>query len=349
MQNQIKKFLFLFYLFFSVVSFSQTHKLISISQKIDLLLKTKAIRPFNGNIIIAKNGKIKYSKTLGYADFEKKTPLNLKNQFVIGSISKQITAVLVLQELDKKHLNLNDPISKYLKELKQGWADSISIHQLLNHTSGIVDLNKPLAFKPGTQFSYSGEGYKLLGEIVEKTSGITFAILLKKLFIKCKMTGSTDPSSNNKNNLVNGYSRQADQTIKLEKETFESNILAAGLMISTVEDLISWNDKLHHGKLLSKESYKKMTTASSIRNHPIFGEVGYGYGIQINEKNGILELGHGGYVPGFVSINFYYPKNNISLIILENIDWKDDNFKETFFFEEEVRKMLRNDILMHSK
>ncbi len=341
MQNHIKKSFFLICLFFNNISFSQTDKFTGISQRLDSLLKTNTIRPFNGEIIITEKGKKIYSQSLGYADFEKKIPLKLKNQFVIGSISKQITAVLILREFDKKHLNLNDPISKYLKELKQSWADSVSIHQLLNHTSGIVDLNQPLAFKPGTKFSYSGDGYKLLGEIVERTSGNTFAVLLKKLFNKCKMTGSTDPGSNNKKNLVTGYSRQSDQTVKVEKETFTNNIVAAGLMISTVEDLILWNDNLHHGKLLSKESYKKMTTASSIRNHPIYGEVGYGYGIQINEKNGILELGHVGYVPGFVSINFYYPKDNIGLIMLENIDWKDDNFKETFCFEEDVRRMVR--------
>lgn len=137
--------------FISIASFGQSNFV----AEIDSLIKSTSPRTFNGALLIAQDGEIKYAKTYGFADLDRKIPLNMNDQFIIGSISKQTTAVLVLQELDKGHLSLHEPLSKYLPDLKKDWADSVTIHHLLNHTSGIVGLDQPLAFRQGTQFSYS--------------------------------------------------------------------------------------------------------------------------------------------------------------------------------------------------
>ena len=133
----------LFSLFFintTIVTFGQQ---VDIKKQIDSLISIKTKKPFNGVILISQKGKTKYSKLYGYSDIDKKEPLKQNDQFVIGSISKQFTAVLVLREFDKGNLDLFTPIHKYLPELTQSWADTVTIHHLLVHMHGISDLNKP--------------------------------------------------------------------------------------------------------------------------------------------------------------------------------------------------------------
>lgn len=123
--------------------------------RIDSLLSNATTDSFNGIIVISEKGNIKYSKILGYSDLDKKRPLDKHSQFVIGSISKQFTAVMVLQELEKGHLDLFTPIGRYLPELKQPWTDTVTIHHLLTHMHGVADIDRPALFKAGTRFDYS--------------------------------------------------------------------------------------------------------------------------------------------------------------------------------------------------
>ncbi|MFA6277383.1 MAG: serine hydrolase domain-containing protein, partial [Pedobacter sp.] len=152
------------------------------SSKIDSLIQTTNPRGFNGVILITQNGKIKYSKISGYSDVEKKVKLTLKDNFRIQSNSKQITAVLILKEVEKGNLSLNKSIKTYLPYLKQPWADTVTVHQLLNMSAGIVNLDKPLAFKPGTDFYYSNPAYGLLGQLIEKVTGKKYSEAANNLF-----------------------------------------------------------------------------------------------------------------------------------------------------------------------
>ena len=124
------------------------------SAKIDSLIQTKQPITFNGVILITKKGKPQYSKAFGLKDLQTKLPLTMNDQFEIMSNSKQITSVLLLKEVEKGKVDLDSPIKKYLPYLKQSWADSVTVHQLLNHTHGISDIEKSLLFKPGTDFKY---------------------------------------------------------------------------------------------------------------------------------------------------------------------------------------------------
>ena len=119
---------------------------------IDSLINKKSIRPFNGVILVHRKGKVVYSSQKGYSDIEKKIALSDNDRFVIGSVSKQITAVMILKEFEKGRVELDKPIKNYLPELTQGWADSVTIHDLLCHTHGIVDMNKPSVFPNGENF-----------------------------------------------------------------------------------------------------------------------------------------------------------------------------------------------------
>jgi CubicO group peptidase (beta-lactamase class C family) len=116
--------------------------------------------------------------------------------------------------------------------------------------------------------------------------------------------------------------------------------IPSGGMISTARDLLLWNKNLHGGKLLSNKSYDLMTTASSHREHFIFGKVDYGYGLQIDRKGKTLEIGHSGYATGFASMNFYYPETKTSLIVLENIAWDANNLQDTFKHHMDIRTIV---------
>lgn len=145
------------------------------TKKIDSLIEIKSPRKFNGVVLITKNDKVKYFKAYGVANSNTKVPLKLDDQFEIMSNTKQVTAVLLLKEVEKGNVDLQAPIKKYLPSLTRPWADSVTVHQLLNHTHGIIDIEKPLAFKPGTDFKYGNLSYILLGKIIENTSHKKYA------------------------------------------------------------------------------------------------------------------------------------------------------------------------------
>ena len=312
--------------------------------RIDSLIEANTKRFFNGIILVSQNGKVTYSKVRGFADLESKTPLIIDNQFVIGSISKQMTAVVVLREVEKGLIDLHVPVKKYLPNMPQTWLDSITVHQLLNHTSGVTDWDKTLKFKPSTDFSYSNIGYELLAKIAENVTKKSYATLTNEIFKICKMEHSMSPKLNRHKSLVNSYVEDSTGKVKPVEGLLINLGIPSGGMISTAGDLLLWNKNLHGGKLLSQKSYDQMTTASSHRDHFIFGKVDYGYGLQIDPKGKTLEIGHSGYATGFASLNFYYPATKTSLIVLENIAWDADNFKDTFKHHVDIRVILSGGI-----
>jgi D-alanyl-D-alanine carboxypeptidase len=339
-------FITLLFVLVSHHSFSQK-KEDGYNHKIDSLIFSKTAKPFNGIILISENEKASYVKILGFSDLEKKTPLQINNQFVIGSISKQITAVLVLQEFEKGHLKLNEPIRTYLPKLTQKWADTVTVHHLLTHMHGIVALDQPTAFKVGTQFnySYSNTGYDLLSKITEQTSGKSFAELSRELFRKCEMKNTFHPDTKEYKSLVKGYTEKENGRIEFEENSFR-NAAAAGSFVSTAPDLILWNKSLHGGKLLKATTFKLMTTRQegAIRQHPLSGVTDYGYGITVDTKDEILQLGQTGFAPGFASMNFYFPETKTSVVVLENIAYDTNDLKNTFFYHTTILRMIRQEI-----
>jgi CubicO group peptidase (beta-lactamase class C family) len=338
----MKYILLLIFLKSTILTFGQES---IISGQIDSLISTKTTKPFNGVILISQKGKTKYSKTFGYSDIDKKKSLKLNDQFVIGSISKQFTAVLVLREFDKGNIDLFVSIRQYLPELTQSWADTVTIHHLLTHLHGITQLDKPTTFKVGTQYSYSQIGYDLLSKIVERTSGKSFAELSKNLFEECGMKNTFHPDIKGYNNLVIGYTENDNGKIEFETETFQ-NYVAAGSFISNAEDLNIWNKYFYSGKLLKRKTMKMVETKQNgaVRNHPIFGITEYGYGITVDSKENILQFGQTGFAPGFISMNFYFPKTKTSVIVLENVAYETDDLKKTFYYHTGILKIIRNNI-----
>ncbi|WP_255079748.1 serine hydrolase domain-containing protein [Lacihabitans sp. CCS-44] len=333
----MKRIIILVFSFLANIAFAQTH----LQSKIDSLLNLKQPRSFNGVVSVSQNGKTVYQKAVGIAKSKNYELLKPNSKFVLLSNSKQITAVLVLREVDKGRIDLEKNIKTYLPNYPQKWADSVSVHQLLNHTSGIGNFEKQLATKPGTTFKYTDLNYILLGKIVESVSRNTYEKAVNDLFMVSGMKNSGYPNRLIQNELVSGF-HFSENKEEITKYIIPKDRIPAAGLISTVADLAIWNEKLHDGKLLKPETYQKMISYNILSQHNVFGEkaIGYGYGIRVNDKSEITEFGHTGIVPeqGFTSVNLYYPKTKTSIIVLENQCF--DDFSISYFFEAGVRKIV---------
>lgn len=323
------------------------------SAKIDSLIQLTNPRNFNGIVLITQKGKIKYSKAFGYSDIEKKTPLTLKDNFRIQSNTKQITAVLILKEVEKGKIDLEKPIKKYLPDLQQTWADTVTVHQLLNMSSGIVSLEKPLLFKPGTDFYYSNPAYGLLGRLIEKVTAKKYTEVANSLFKDLGMKNTYCYEMNKDNpNLINGYWQTKDsiEVVNFKNLNFNdeswSNFVPTGGIISNVTDLNIWDTKLHKGKILQTKSYNAMTNSTVIESDLTFSETksNYGYGVNINREKPYKYIGHAGRGIGFVSLKFYLPEKDLDVIILENIYNRDINI--VYYFEKSIRQIIMNSTLV---
>ncbi|OWK74593.1 serine hydrolase [Flavobacteriaceae bacterium JJC] len=310
-----------------------------LAQQIDSVFsKTK----FNGSISVVQNGEKLYERENGLEDFKTEAKLDSNSVFAIGSVSKQFTAVMILMLEDQGKLNNNDKISKFLPEFQNKQFESITVHQLLNHTSGISDLGNGLHSKPGKVFNYSNKGYRFLGEIIEKASGKSYGENAEELFGKAGMLHSSTANVFNGNHFAGAYLGNSSRFERIEnmpKRLSNKEIsVAAGGVLSTVNDLHRWNTSLYSGKILKPETLKKFLQKSSENHHAILGKVGYGYGIMINERKPSSYF-HSGYVKGSPSLNIYYPETRTSVVILSNIADESKGKNGFFVPHKEVKKV----------
>lgn len=310
----------------------------TLSENIDALLKKNQ---FNGTILITKENQSIYQKAIGFSDLLNRVPLTVNDQFFIGSISKQITAVLILKEIENGRISLDAKIGDYLKQINQPWAREITIHHLLTHTHGIVDLNESLAFKQGTKFQYSQLGYGLLGDVLEAVTNSAFEKIATDFFANIGLKDTFHPANKNYTNLVKGYIEGKGGYLQFAKNSLVEYVPAGGF-IATVQDLNQWNQLLYAGKLVSKETLALMQTKYATRQHPIFGEIDYGYGLLFKDGQQNIEVGALGYVQGFPAACYYYPKSKINVLILANTALDLDNFKNTFKVHTEIMSLVRN-------
>jgi CubicO group peptidase (beta-lactamase class C family) len=334
------------FLFSNCNSFAQ--KKDNYALQIDSIIKVTEPK-FNGVVLITHNGKTLYSKAQGFTNFETKKPLKIDSQFEIMSNSKQVAAVLILLEVEKGKIDLQSPIKKYLPELKQSWTDSITVHQLLNHTHGIVDFQKPLAFKPGTDFKYGNNSYILLTKIIENTTKKSYSEVAEALFKKLKMTNTFCYSKDKAQNVVSGHLNSNGTFEVMQKHQITPESLGADGVVSTVNDLAIWNNNLHKGKIVKPEIYQLILKYNTLSQHNVFGKEkeGYGYGIRIIEKEAVKYIGHTGLGDGFSAVNLYFPKSDVSLIVLEN--QMNENPDLFYASEIKIKNILFKSDLLHPK
>jgi D-alanyl-D-alanine carboxypeptidase len=298
---------------------------------------------FRGDVLVGIDGKIVFEKAYGMGDEEWSANNTVHTKFRIASLTKQFTAACILLLQERGRLNVHDPMSRYLSGLPEAWQE-ITIHQLLTHTSGIPNsanssenaksdrtgatpeqliapvADKPLDFTPGTNWKYSNTGYVLLGMIVEKISGQTYADFLKSnIFEPLRMRDSGyDRARDIIKERASGYDIIDGHIVNADFVDMSVPFSAGGIY-STVEDMYRWNEALaQNGKLLSADSLKQMFTEYPEATHE--GQH-YGYGVVISRlKFGRLLYYHGGGVEGFTSVIQRYPNDRACIVILSNLD-----------------------------
>ncbi len=291
------------------------------------------VKEFNGTVLVMQQGKAIYKKSFGMADREWNVPNTANTKFRIGSVTKQFTAVCILLLAEQGKLSVDDQLNKYIPDYPKG--DSITIHMLLNHTSGIknyTDLpefwpkailplstdsmialfkNKPLDFSPGTNWNYSNSGYFLLGVIVEKASGKKFTAYLTENIIQ--KVGLKNTSMDRLDSVLafraKGYDKNRQGVWQQAMFISMEGPYSAGAMVSTVEDLYLWTKALHNNQVLTSSSTQKMVTP--YKNN-------YGYGIGIDSLKTHKRVSHSGGIPGFSSYLAYFPTDEICVVAISN-------------------------------
>ena len=298
---------------------------------------------FCGSVLVAKNGVPILNKGYGMANYELNVPNTPKTVFHIASITKQFTAMAIMQLQERGKLNVNDSMSKYLEKCPAAWQ-AITIHHLLTHTSGIpnvssipdwdekhafqpyshaevIDLVRglPLQFSPGEKFKYSNSGYHLLGLIIEKVSGMSYYDFLQEnIFtpLEMKHTGAPYPREKYMNrphlvmNRASGYYWSLNSFINAH---YENPLIpySSGSLHSTTEDLLLYDKALYTTKLVSQKSLDAMTTP--------FKKAGYGWE-HIAQKFNRTIIGHAGSGNGFSTYLMRVPSERVTIIILSNSD-----------------------------
>jgi len=311
-------------------------------RKIDSLIQSefKETNGPGGVFLIAKKGKPVYEKAFGMANLELDAKLNTNNVFQIGSMTKQFTAIAILILEEQGKLKTSDHVSKYIPSYPNG--DKITIHHLLTHTSGIKDFTKikalqdiaqkemtpeqmvdffkndPVDFAPGEKFEYNNSGYVVLGYIIELASGETYEDFIKKnIFDKAGMTNSYYASDRKIiKNRAFGYHKKSTGYVNKTVINF-SVPFSSGSLMSTLDDMLKWQNALNKNLLLSSKEETKAFTKYKLNNGQ---EIEYGYGWHLKNINGIPTREHGGSIFGFKSMAVYIPSEDIYVLGFSNCD-----------------------------
>lgn len=312
--------------------------------------------PFNGVMLVTKNGKVLLKKAYGFSDKDKNINLTTDSRFLIGSVSKQFTAMLVMQQVENGTIALDKTINDYLPYFPKDKGKELTIHRLLSHTSGLPHyeglrrLNIPLNTfikeaitvksyaqiigkmdlinKPGTQFYYSSMNYVLLGAILEQVSGQSFSQLLQEKIAKPLKLNNTGFADNDyvENHVAKGYTFREGGFFEslffdVKGEYKESKFRHQSTAYTT-GGMHSTVDDLY----LWTEAIKQNKILSKAMTDKMFTPNlgGYGYGWFINHETmirfnpSIQLISHGGSLEGYSS-NVALYKDGTTVIYLANV------------------------------
>ena len=317
------------------------------AEEVDKLLKLyQEYGKFNGSALVAEQGKVVYKSGIGMANMEWDIENTTDTKHRLGSITKQFTAMLILQLAAEGKLDLHASISEYLPDYPNDHDPQITTHHLLTHTSGIPNYtsfpgffneqsrdpytpdefikkfeDKQLDFTPGEKFNYSNSGYFLLGVIIEKVSGNTYELMLReKIFTPLNMNDSGyDHHGEILKNRATGYEKRGQEYVN--SNYIDMSIpYAAGSLYATVEDLYLWDQALYTNKLLPKK-YMELYFKPYI---PAFGSSSYAYGWGVgmdaigNTTDSIYTISHGGGINGFNTNISRSPSDKTLIVLLNN-------------------------------
>ena len=351
-------FTILFFISVSSIAIAQHQdQATTLYHSIDHYLESGTKNGFAGAVTVIKHGNILINKGYGLANKTTQTLNNPNTIFDIGSNTKQFTATAIVKLIEMGKINENNPLSLFFKNLPTD-KQNITIHQLLTHTSGFTetignDFDKisskqffdtlfasKLLFHPGKKYAYSNAGYSILGKIIELVSGLEYEVFLSRyLFIPAgmKQTGYLLPEWDTQQ-ISSSYNRgileDESPILKYQKNgTISWHLKANGGINSTQNDMILWYNALKSNKIISKESFKKMTTPYA--DYPN-GSLSYGYGWTIRFLEGdVKRIAHNGSNGAYAHALIWLPEKDIYIVYATNA-----NSEKVEYIAYEIVKML---------
>ncbi len=294
-----------------------------------------AMGSFSGAVLVARDGEILYRRGFGYADRSREIANDPESLFPIGDITSQFTASLILQLQDRELLSVQDPVCAHLDRCPEAWQ-SITIHQLLTHQSGIPEYtnqhdfdtyrttpatpielmghfsDRSLLFEPGLSWKYSCSDYVVLGAVIEALTGQSYGDAVRDnitaplgLLDTIYRLNATSPTL--------GYARRTDEPVVPDDTSV--GYAALGLS-STVDDLFYWVQALEAHSLLSVDSQTQMFAP----HVSIPGGSGwaFGYGSVVGLELNRPAVESAGLVNGFASALTWFTEDHIVIVVLAN-------------------------------
>jgi CubicO group peptidase (beta-lactamase class C family) len=303
--------------------------------RMDQVIQSYVPARFMGTVLVARGDAVVLSKAYGVANLEWNIPNTPATKFRLGSLTKQFTAASILLLEERGKLKVDEPVKTYLPDAPAAW-DKITIFNLLTHSSGIPNFtsfpdyaatqafatpvekivarfrDKPLDFAPGEKMSYSNSGYVLLGYLIERITGGSYATFVQdNIFTPLGMKESGyDSNSAVILRRASGYA--PSPTGPVNAGFIHMSIPhAAGALYSTTDDLLKWQQGLYGARVVSAASLQKMTT-------PFKGD--YAFGLVVRTVNGRKIIAHGGGIEGFNTSLSYSPDDKLTIVVLSNIN-----------------------------
>lgn len=295
-------------------------------------------------ILVVDDGEVVFRRAYGMADVELGVALEADMVFRLGSITKQFTAAAILLLAEEGKLSIDDPLTLHMPDYPVE-NEVPTIEHLLTHTSGIFsytaipgymqttvrqDLttdelvaefqDRPVEFAPGERWNYSNSGYVLLGAIIERASGQSYADFVRqRIFEPLGMADSHYGGRAIIPRRVSGYGRSPDGWINAAFLSM-TQPHGAGALLSTVDDMAKWDAALHGGGLLAPESYEAMTNRYRLNDGT---EADYGYGFSLSTLRGRQVIQHGGGIFGFNTFAVRVPEEDLFVVVLSNAAGRD--------------------------
>jgi CubicO group peptidase (beta-lactamase class C family) len=308
---------------------------------------------FNGNVLVARNGKIAYQKSFGQSNFYTNETLNDSSLFDLASVSKAFTAMSIMMLKEKGKLSYEDDVRKYLPELPY---EGMTIRHFLTHTSGIAgyegllldrgwDLKKiafnddvmkafatlkpAVVFKPGEKWEYSNTAYAMLATIVQRVSGQPFEVFLAdNIFKPLEMERTRVYNTRRSGEVIANYAYGFVYSDSLKKYALPDSlkdfyyvypldgIVGDGVVNSTTGDLFKWNEALYTDKLVSKATLEEAFVSGKLNNDSLHN-YGFGWFIENDSVSGKIAR-HTGSWPGYRNLMIRFLDTKDCIIILTN-------------------------------
>jgi CubicO group peptidase (beta-lactamase class C family) len=289
--------------------------------------------------VTGANDSVLFKKGYGLANLEEKIPVTTTTNFRLASMTKQFTAMCIMMLHDEGKLSYDDTLSKFFGGLPK-WGNIVTVKNLLNHTSGIVDYESLIPdsqtvqvhdsdvlnlvkrvdttyFAPGSKYQYSNSGYSLLALIVQKVSGQRFADFLKKHIFDVVGMPTSVAYENGISTVANrayGYSFE-NGTWKFTDQSSTSAVLGDGGIYTNVEELAKWYSALFVHTLVSLETQQLAWTRAKVNDG---SDIDYGFGWHFENYRGIEHPFHGGSTVGFRNNVQVFPAQHLVVIVLTN-------------------------------